>query len=327
VTGAAGGITPQTAEALVAVAVRAPSVHNTQPWEFRLVDGILELWADPARRLRVADPDGREQVVSCGAALFTLRLAMRLRELDPLVTLEPLTSDSDRLARVAAVAGVPATPQDVRLFAAVHRRHTHRGPFPGGPASPTLMGELERVARQEGGRLLALPSPARVRRVADLVAAADRHQHGAEWDDEIADWTPPPGSNRRDGVPSVAYERDHVAEPGTAPVRDFSLGRGWGTPEQTQSGEAAWALLATHGDTRHDWLRAGQAVQAVLLRAAADWAFATIYTQSLELPYVRSLTEQEFGGSAHGQLLMRLGHAGYAPATPRRPVREVLQLS
>src|SRR6266498_681514 len=62
---------------LVATAGRAPSVHNTQPWWFRVAGTSIELHADPRRRLPFADPDGREMLISCGAALFGLRLAVR----------------------------------------------------------------------------------------------------------------------------------------------------------------------------------------------------------------------------------------------------------
>ena len=57
---------------LIATAARAPSVHNTQPWRFRAGDGTIDLYADPRRRLHV-DKDGREMLISCGAALFGLR--------------------------------------------------------------------------------------------------------------------------------------------------------------------------------------------------------------------------------------------------------------
>ena len=61
---------------LVTAAARAPSVHNTQPWRFRVGPDAVELWTDPRRKLR-ADPSGREMLISCGAALFGLRLAVR----------------------------------------------------------------------------------------------------------------------------------------------------------------------------------------------------------------------------------------------------------
>src|SRR5215468_4549309 len=69
--------TAQVAGYVVGEAVWAPSVHNTQPWWFRADRSGISLYADPARQLAVADPAGREMLISCGAALFTARLALR----------------------------------------------------------------------------------------------------------------------------------------------------------------------------------------------------------------------------------------------------------
>ena len=64
------------AEYLIAAAARAPSVQNTQPWRFKVAESAIELYCDSRRQL-LADPDGREMLISCGAALYGLRLAVR----------------------------------------------------------------------------------------------------------------------------------------------------------------------------------------------------------------------------------------------------------
>ncbi len=53
-------------------AVRAPSVYNSQPWRWRIstADGV-DLFADPDRHLMAIDLDGRDLLLSCGAALPT----------------------------------------------------------------------------------------------------------------------------------------------------------------------------------------------------------------------------------------------------------------
>jgi len=61
---------------LIEVAARAPSLHNTQPWRFKLSEHAIELYADASRQLP-EDPAGREMLISCGAALYGLRLGVR----------------------------------------------------------------------------------------------------------------------------------------------------------------------------------------------------------------------------------------------------------
>ena len=72
----AAPITAGQAAYLDRVAARAPSLHNTQPWRFKATQDTIELYADQRRKLHV-DPIGREMLISCGAALFGLRLAIR----------------------------------------------------------------------------------------------------------------------------------------------------------------------------------------------------------------------------------------------------------
>jgi hypothetical protein len=47
--------------------------HNTQPWRFAVGSSWIDIHADDSRRLAVADQDGREMIISCGAALYTAR--------------------------------------------------------------------------------------------------------------------------------------------------------------------------------------------------------------------------------------------------------------
>lgn len=61
----------EAARFLIDAARCAPSVHNTQPWWFGTRGSTVTLHADSDRRLQVADPDGREMLISCGAALHT----------------------------------------------------------------------------------------------------------------------------------------------------------------------------------------------------------------------------------------------------------------
>jgi nitroreductase len=84
----------------VASAISAPSVLNTQPWSFIIRDNRVELHADKDRQLQVLDPHGRQLLMSCGAALLNLRLAIVQRTLDPEVRLLPEATDPLHVATV-----------------------------------------------------------------------------------------------------------------------------------------------------------------------------------------------------------------------------------
>jgi len=313
-------------EELLAAAGRAPSVHNTQPWAFRVVADRVEVWADPARQLRTADPLGRELAISCGAALYTLRLAARQHRLVGRATLLPDPEQPRHLGSVTLRSGPPPTAPERRLYAAVPRRHTHRGPFSDRPLDPALRAELTAVAAVDGARLRFVARPSALGRLAELTRLAQRVQSDdPAWRAEVTAWTPSPGSARRDGVPATAYEAHPTPSLDGLPPRDFDLHRDWGRERSTRASGGSLALLSTDGDLPRHWLRAGMALQHLALRAAADWAFATYYTQALELPQLRAVIRMETDRSSYPQMLLRLGYAGYAPSTPRRPVAELLR--
>ncbi|MGW3115809.1 hypothetical protein ACWDBW_01445 [Streptomyces sp. NPDC001107] len=131
---------------LVRTAVTAPSVHNTQPWLFVSSDSGLDLYADPTRRLPLTDPDGREQLLSCGAALFNIRVAMRHLGFRPVVQLLPDAYTPAHLARVGWGAHArPGTDENL-MYRALQQRHTHRGSFQYSPLPQPLIGELREQA-------------------------------------------------------------------------------------------------------------------------------------------------------------------------------------
>src|SRR6266498_4453161 len=69
-------LAPAEVATAVAAATRAPSMHNSQPWRFRVRSDQIEVLIDPERQLTVADAGGWASRIACGCALFNLRLAL-----------------------------------------------------------------------------------------------------------------------------------------------------------------------------------------------------------------------------------------------------------
>ena len=324
-------LTPDQVAFLVETAGRAPSVHNTQPWQFRIRENGLDLYADRTRRLRAIDPAGREMLISCGAAVFGLRLGLRHLGYRAAVELLPDPGRPGLLARVRLDREVPPTAEDWEMLAAVPHRHTHRGPFSPEPIPPGLLVRLQHDAIAEGATLVLIDEPSRGR-LRDLVAAAARwQQRNPLVRDELRDWTRKRGSDARDGVPSRSYTalpEDETELPGgwdgRLAQRDFDQGRGEGQLEAGGPPPPATAILVTAGDTPADWLRAGQALNRVLVHAATSWVFAALNSQPMESPPLRALVRSRLGLPGAPQMLMQFGRAHTAAATARRTVGDVI---
>jgi hypothetical protein len=193
--------TEKVATYVVGAAVCAPSVHNTQPWWFTADGPEISLHADASRQLMVVDPGGREMMISCGAALFTARLALRSLGYIPGVCVLPDPGQPLLVARVSWQGRAAPTEHEQRLFDQVLRRRTHRGGFDPLPLAPGLLAAL----REDGARLRIVTGEGDRAVLAAAVETAER----ALWLDsayvqELASWVSPPGSTRRDGVPHTA---------------------------------------------------------------------------------------------------------------------------
>src|SRR5215470_8141228 len=312
---------PDVVAGLLRVATFAPSMHNTQPWRFRILraDQTIELYADPSRMLKYADTHGRAVHLGCGAALLNLRLAVAVAGREPVVRLFPDPGQPLLLAAVRLAGPYRPSEADTELLAAVAVRHTNRRPFSNRPVPPGVLAELVQAATAEGATL-HLPDHAETARLLYLVNDAERGLLAdPRYRAELARWA---GWNRQcDGVPSSTLGPRDPA--GRTPVRDF-------TPDRQEPLGYAWfeeaprlAVLATAGGTRKDWLHAGQALQRVLLTATLWGIAAAPLTQPPETADAW-LVRDPRAGIEQPQMILRLGYGLPVPASPRRPVSDVL---
>jgi nitroreductase len=322
----------KTVSMIVAGAAAAPSMHNAQPWRFQYVadERLLSLRADLERAMPRSDPGNRALYIGCGAALFNLRVAAAHTDLVPDVRLLPEPQDPLLLAAVHLADPDERRSREedlTRLHEAIRQRHTSRHPFAEKDIPDDVQAALRDAAARESGVLL-FPGPWHAETVLDLVRDAesrDSMEPGARAD--LIRWTRlgAEADTAVDGVPEYAFgprKRD-----GKAPVRDFAgrrpvADRGSTVFEHTPH----LALLSTPGDAPADWLRAGQALERVLLEATLADLATSLTSHALEDRDLRLLARDPGWGTGYVQMVLRLGYGPRGPATPRRPVKDVLDI-
>jgi nitroreductase len=306
-------------EDLLTAATAAPSMHNTQPWRFKVCQDLIELRADPERRLPVTDPAGRAVHIACGAALLNLRLAAAVADREPVVRLLPDPDQPLLLATVRLAGPHQADEAERDLHAAITRRHTNRGPFSERPVPASVLAELEDAAQVEGGILHVLDHN-EAARVLYLARDAERGWLAdPAYREELARWVG--GPRDQDGIPDGALGPRSPDRP--APVREFAPGRpapaGYARFEENPQ----IVVLSTPSGGPAGWLAAGQALQRVLLTATVREVAACPLTQPLETAEAW-LVRDPRSEREEPQMILRIGYGLPVPGTPRRRVTDVL---
>ncbi|MFI2435899.1 Acg family FMN-binding oxidoreductase [Streptomyces sp. NPDC018693] len=309
-----------TVRTLLTAAAAAPSIHNTQPWRFRFDAQApgLEVRAAVERGLRFIDPAGRALHLSVGCALFNLRVAAAHSGWEPVVRLLPRPGEPGLLARVR-FGGPPHLPVPAGLYEALWRRRSSRLPYADRPLPDGLTAELVEAARAEGARLV-LPDAEGTERLLRLTWEGEqRNRADADRAAESRRWLRAPYVSAL-GVPSAAVGPQDYRE--RLPMRDFGAHRRPAAlPARPFEARPRLAVLSTPHDRRADWLRAGQALERVLLVATAHGVRASLLHQALEWPDLRAdLASAPAHGRAHAQMVLRLGYGPEGAASPRRTV-------
>ncbi|MFE2943091.1 Acg family FMN-binding oxidoreductase [Streptomyces sp. NPDC059255] len=310
---------------LVRDATAAPSMHNAQPWRFHYARGsrTFSLFADLTRALPHADPTTRGLHIGCGAALFNLRVAAVHAHLRPITQLLPDPAVPGLLATVRLDDPDDRIDGLAVLHPAIHERHTSRFPFSGRRIPAEVRRALTEAARHEDADLV-FPAGSHLESVLDLIRDAEGYGHmDTRREAETERWTRDTTEAPVDGIPEYAF--GPLKRGGSAPVRDFAgrtpvHGRGLADFEDRPQ----LALLRTVRDGPADWLRAGQALERVLLIATLHGLSSSFATQALEWPDLRWVLRDPDSGAGHVQMVIRLGYGPTGPRTPRRPVPHVL---
>jgi nitroreductase len=322
----APAVTQALTEAATA-AGHAPSIHNTQPWRWRLTADKMDLYTEHSRVLEVTDPDTRLATLSCGAALHHARVSLAAQGWRATVTRLPNPADPEHLAqlRIDGPAPTPVEPLTVRRAQTIRLRHSDRRPVTGTPVGPDELAAITTAVEAEGTWLHIL----RPDQVLDLAAAAGYAQRteAAEsaWQAELAYWS---GGTRptRSGIPDAAIP--HEAPQTTVPGRDF--GHHGDLPISAEHDQAAaFAILYGRYDEPLAWLHAGEALSAGWLTATELGVSVLPLSATVEIAATRQAMRALLASTGHPYLVLRLGKINPddpgPPQAPRLPADQIIE--
>ncbi|HKC29690.1 MAG TPA: GNAT family N-acetyltransferase [Jatrophihabitans sp.] len=307
-------------------ATLAPSVHNTQPWRLRVRVGELAIYADRSRQLHVLDPTGRQLMISCGCALFNARASLAADGVAVAVRRHPEQTASDHLASLDVGSDSAEVEADIAaLDGLIEARQTNRRRFHDESVPEQVLQSLEAAAAAEGASLAVVRHPDQRVAVAALSQHADQIENlNPAYRAELRAWTTDDPA-RRDGVPAHAVPHVDAGAQDEVPIRDFDTRGTGGLPTETRSSRnQCLVLVCTTGDAPADWLRAGEALERVLLEITRQGYVASPLTQITEVPSARAHLRTELALMTYPHVLLRIGRAAATPASRRRRLMDVL---
>lgn len=312
------------ARRILDVARWAPSVHNTQPWLWRIGEDRVDLYADRSRQLTVADKQGRNLTISCGAAVHHARVAAAALGWPASVTRMPDPTEPDLLATLD-LEERHATPEALAELSALEQRCTDRRRFTSWPIPDERLLGLARSVDVPGIQVVPLTDVSDRFRVELLVNhAMSRQEADSRYSEEQREWI---DHSRVDGLPS-----DVVSPAGGFPRAHLSRFADAATAVQRREPvESSDGLLAvcSDGDDPESWLRSGEALSELWLQATTEGLSVVPLSQVIEVEETRQeLRHGVFGGLVHPQILVRIGWQeigrSHQPRTPRRPLEDLL---
>ena len=310
---------------LLRFAILAPSTHNTQPWLFKVSENKISIFADMTRSLPVIDPENKELIMSCGAALGNIMVSMNYFGFSYLVKPFPNPSNKEHVADISIRGKKLVQEIDRKLFRSITKRRTNRLPFIYKIIDGLILQKFSTLASEESVKLKIIYG--KKDGLMKIIERADKIQsENQEFCKELSHWVHPERSDANDGIPGYAFGAgDIITTSGPFFIGNLNWGNiQAGRDRNLIQGSTVILIFATKNNEPTDWLKTGIAVSKVSLNATAEKLAISYLNQPLETSELISELKVKIGVKGHPQIIMRVGIGSEIKPSPRRSLEEVL---
>jgi nitroreductase len=311
----------------VRLACRAPSLHNSQPWRWAVDGNAVHLYLDRNRILHATDRAGREAIISCGAVLDHFRVAMAAAGWTANIDRFPGTNEPDHLASIDFAPTDSVTDADRQRAQAIPLRRTDRLPFAPPTEWASFEPQLHNAVHSDAVRLDVLSDDARGDLKEASMLTESLRLYDSSYHTELGWWTAPYEAS--EGIPYGSLvsedERERVDVGRTFPAPRHQERR-----PDVPTDYSKIVVLSTYGDSHEDALRCGEVLSSVLLECTVAGLATCTLTHITELAASRHIIALLIEQDSTPQVVVRVGvapsTADMPPATPRRPLEDVLRV-
>lgn len=305
----------------------APSVHNTQPWRFKLAGPAIEVFVDPASILQEGDPTRRELWLSMGACLENLCLAAgSLGYKTGLKT--DAHGDFDQRP-VAVLKLSKSAGGDKEWLKAIEERVSDRFSYRSKPVSQNLLNKISGSWQSKSVKVMATGDPELLTTLGELTEKGLSVALGFPgFRKELSELVHFNWQRPKVGMPGYTLTRGTLG----SVLEKASLATGLGSRKKAvEDGRLIAAgpaviMTFTSGDTPLYWLEAGRAFQHALLQAALLGLHTATVAAVVEAGDFHEDIEALAGTAWRLQTVSRAGYPTkqHVPHSPRLPLEEVI---
>lgn len=297
---------------LLNFAVLAPSAHNSQPWDFLLLDNAIEFVINKERTLEKSDPTNRLLLMGFGCLLENILVASDYFGFEATVSYFP-RNDESSVFRVnfKEIDKVYERKADHLIFQ-IPKRHTNRGLYLSKSLPPNFIPSIKELSSTENNRAYLFSEGKLRDKIGQLILESNLEiMDKKDFREELSQYIKPNATSSKIGMPGFT-----LGLPGLisffAPllVKKVNLSRKSVKQDEKllKKETPAFLVISTNKDTRMDWIAAGVFMQNIWLLAESYGLAISPFASVTQISSFRVELQRVLKLEDFPQIVCRIGY-------------------